>query len=385
MDTDEVIKKMRGTPGTRVLIGIQRPGVANILEFDIIREMIKIKSIPYAFKLDNGVGYIRIRQFNANTTTELREALDRLESEGITGLLIDLRSNPGGLLNEAVDTVNEFLGPNRLVVFTRGRMRDANREYNTRFNRMRTGYPVVTLINEASASAAEIFAGSLQDWDRGLVVGRPSFGKGSVQQLWPLFEGYGLKITISRYYIKSGRCIHKDLNDRLLRGETVSDEEREEIERANRENVYFTVNGREVLGGGGIVPDIIIDPVYMTNLDIDIRRLNLIFDFSVDYISRHGDSIDLNFRPNEALIEEFLAFGRSKGLTYEQAELDSSMAFITVSLTRDLIAKKFGESEGYKAGIPLDNQLMDALELFDRFTTLEQMFDYAARQRAMEN
>lgn len=384
MNTEDVIKKMRGEKGTRVLIGIQRPGVKNILDFDIIRDIIKIKSIPYAFKLDNGVGYIRVRQFNANTTIELRQALDRLEGEGMRGLLVDLRFNPGGLLNEAVDTVNEFIGPNKLVVFTKGRMREANREYYTMYNRMRSGYPVVVLINEASASASEIFAGSLQDWDKGLVVGKTSFGKGSVQQLYPLAEGYGLKVTISKYYIKSGRCIHKDINDKLLRGKKITKAERDAIDKEISEHTYFTVNGREVKGGGGIVPDIEIEQDRLTKLEMEIRRLNLLFDFSVDYYAKNKDSIDSNFDVNDKLINNFLDFGKTKGLSYEQTELDSAYNFIRVSLKKDIIDKKFGELEGYKAAIPLDKQLTEAINLFDRFKNLEEMFEYAAQQR-LEN
>ncbi|MCK9329634.1 MAG: S41 family peptidase [Candidatus Cloacimonetes bacterium] len=375
--TEDVIKKMRGEKGSRVLIGIQRPGVKEVLDFDIIRDIIKIKSIPYAFKLDNGVGYIRIRQFNANTTIELRQAIDDLENEGIKGLLIDLRFNPGGLLNEAVDTVNEFIGPDKLVVSTQGRLRETNREYFTRYNRMRSGYPVVVLINEASASASEIFAGSLQDWDKGLVVGKTSFGKGSVQQLYPLVEGYGLKVTISKYYIKSGRCIHKDINDKLLRGKEVTEEEKEAIEKENNEHLYYTVNGREVKGGGGIVPDIEISSERLTQLEMDIRRKNLFFDFSVDYYSKFKDEIEEDFIATPQLIEEFLTYGKGKGLTYESTQLDSAYNFIQISLSKDIIDKKYGEIVGYKKAIPLDTQLAEAIALFDKFETLEEMFEYA--------
>jgi carboxyl-terminal processing protease len=382
MPTDEVIKRMRGEKDTHVLIGISRPGVDNILYFDIIRDIIKIRSVPYAFKLDNGVGYIRIRQFNAQTTTELRRALDYLEEQGITGLLIDLRFNPGGLLNEAVDTVNEFIGPNRLVVFTRGRIREANWQYHTRYNRSRSGYPVVVLINEVSASASEIFAGSMQDWDRALVVGRPSFGKGSVQNLIPLPDGYGMKVTVSKYFIKSGRGIHKDLLDRLLRGEDISEEEQERIEKETQRNIYHTVNGREVLGGGGIVPDIDIPHVNLTNLERELRRLNIFFGFSVDYFSKHKDDITLDFMPDASLINEFIEYAVSRGLTYEADELEQSYDFIRITLAKDIIDRKFGEVEGYKVAIQLDSQLMKAIELFDRFSTQKEMFDYATTREA---
>ncbi|HPY96833.1 MAG TPA: S41 family peptidase [Candidatus Cloacimonadota bacterium] len=377
ISTDDVIKKMRGDKGTKVVITISRPGVNNPLDFEIIRDIIKIKSIPYAFKLDNGIGYVRIRQFNANTTQELRQSIDNLEKEGIRGLLIDLRFNPGGLLNEAVDTVNEFIGPNKLVVSTKGRLDYYNQNYNTRFNRMRTGYPVIVLVNEASASASEIFAGSLQDWDKGLVVGKTTFGKGSVQQLFPLSEGYGIKITISKYYIKSGRCIHKDINDKILKGKEVTADEKEMIEKDINEHIYKTVNGRTVYGGGGITPDIEIEQDKLTELEMEIRRLNLFFEYSIDYYTKNKQSITEDFVATDALIQDFLSFGKNKGLKYESSTLDSSYAFIRNSLTSSIIDKKFGEIAGYKAGLAIDRQLMDAISIFDKYPTLDKMFEYA--------
>jgi carboxyl-terminal processing protease len=253
--TDEAIKKMRGPVGTKVTLTISRPGNTELMDFEIIRETIKIKSVPYAFKLNNGVGYIRISQFSESTDKELKAALDTLETQSIRGLIIDLRFNPGGLLDQAIDTVNEFIGPNKLVVETKGRLQNSNRQYFTRFNRTPKNYPIVVLVNEASASAAEIFSGSLQDWDTGLVVGKPTFGKGSVQQLFPLSNGNGVKITTSYYYIKSGRCIHKEINDRILRGKEVTDAEKVEADKKNHDTEYTTVKGRVVYGGGRNKPE----------------------------------------------------------------------------------------------------------------------------------
>ncbi|MCL1827200.1 MAG: S41 family peptidase, partial [Candidatus Cloacimonetes bacterium] len=332
MPQEDVIKRMRGPKDTKVIIGIDRPGVPQLLEFNITRDIIKLKSIPYAFKLDNGVGYIKLRTFNAHTTTELREALNILESEGISGLLLDLRFNGGGLLTEAVDTVNEFIGPGKLVVSTKGRMPQSSYEIYTKANRMRSGYPIVVLINEASASASEIFAGSLQDWDKGLIAGKQSFGKGSVQQLVPLSQGYGLKVTVSKYYIKSGRCIHKDINDKLFRGKKVSQEERDAIAKDIEEHSYFTENGRRVKGGGGIVPDIEIDAQLLGTLERELRRNNLFFEYSIDYYTKHSDSLTLDFTPDENMMNEFLALATEKGITWEQTALDSAYTFIETSL-----------------------------------------------------
>jgi len=158
--TDDAIKKMRGPVGTKVILTIARPGIAEPMEFEITRETITIKSVPYAFKLNKDIGYIRISQFSEKTDNELKAALDTLETQGISGLIIDLRFNPGGLLDQAIDTVNEFIGPNKLVVETKGRLSNVNRQYYTRLPRNPKTYPIVVLVNEASASAAEIFAGN---------------------------------------------------------------------------------------------------------------------------------------------------------------------------------------------------------------------------------
>ena len=388
VDTDASIKLMRGDPGTKVIITILRPGVEKELDFEITREIITIKSIPYAFKMDNGLGYIRIRQFNAHTTKELRESLDNLENEGIRGLLIDLRYNPGGLLNEAIDTVNEFIGKDKLVVSTKGRIPQANQEYFTRYNKMRTGYPVVVLINGGSASAAEIFAGSMQDWDRALVVGETSFGKGSVQRLFTLSDGNGLKVTTAKYYINSGRCIHKDLNDKLLRDERVlaGDVPREEIEKMqeeakekSHEEVYHTSRGREVYGGGGITPDIEYTQSLLTKLGVELRRKSCIFNFSVDYMLKHEAEVTEDFEATDKIINEFLDFTRNDGIEFEQAEVDSSYSWIKNEIESNLIGRKFGDLASYKRAIRQDTQLQESLKLFDDYATLDQMFNHAAQ------
>jgi len=390
VSTDESITKMRGEPGSKVVISIIRPGVEEELEFEIIREIIKIHSIPYSFKLDNGIGYMRIRQFNANTTSDLREKLDDLETEGITGLIIDLRFNPGGLLREAINTVNEFIGKDKLVVFTKGRAPQTNMEYFTRYNRIRDDYPVVVLINSGSASASEIFAGSLQDWDRGLVVGQTSFGKGSVQRLFPLSDGNGIKITTAKYYINSGRCIHKDLNDKLLKDERVKngdiskeeiEEMQEEAEEKSHENVYYTNKGRKVFGGGGITPDIEIEQSVLTKLGVEMRRKNIFFNYSVNYLLEHDKDVTKNFKPSQKDVEELLKFAKSEEIEFEQVEVDSITGWIENELISNIIGRKFGDLERYKAVIKEDMQLQQTIEIFEKCSTLEEMFEYAEQRK----
>jgi len=378
--TDEAIKQMRGEVGTTVIITISRPGVSKPLEFKITRETIKIRSVPYSFKLTNGTGYIRISQFSENTAQDLRAALSSLEAEGITSLIIDLRWNPGGLLDQAVDTVNEFIGPGKLVVETKGRVNSANRQHFTRMNTKTRDYPIIVLVNEASASASEIFAGSLQDWDKGLVLGKTTFGKGSVQQLLPLINGNGIKITTAYYYIKSGRCIHKKINDRILLGQQVSDDDKAAEEELNLKQIYYTVNNREVYGGGGITPDIETASDLLTNFAMELRRGNNFFNFAVEYMVEHDHILDKNIVIDDGLMARFLGYIRSKDISYTPADLDSTDTYIRTVLKSELVRSAYGDQEAYKVTIALDKQLQHAIDLLNRFKTMDALFIHAAEE-----
>lgn len=378
--TDDAIKKMRGPVGTKVVLTISRPGVANVMDFEITREIIKIKSVPYAFKLDNGVGYVRISQFSESTSTELKTALDLLESQNIRGLIIDLRFNPGGLLDQAIDTVNEFIGPNKLVVETKGRLQSSNRQYYTRFNKTPKTYPIVVLVNEASASASEIFSGSLQDWDVGLIVGKTTFGKGSVQQLFPLSNGNGIKITTSHYYIKSGRCIHKEINDKILRGKEVTAAEKEEMDKKAHDTEYTTVKGRIVYGGGGITPDIEFSPDLLTNFGVELRRKNTFFNFAVDYMVKHNHQVRQDFTVDSETFDQFLDYIKKQEIKFSDADVDSTSSYIKTSLASEIVGKQYGDQEAYKITLGMDAQFQKTVELFDKFKTLDQMFAYAKQQ-----
>ncbi|MDY0152539.1 MAG: S41 family peptidase [Candidatus Cloacimonas sp.] len=374
--TDEAIKRMRGDVGSKVEITISRPGISEPLVFDIVRETIKIKSVPYSFKLENGTGYIRITQFSENTATELRAALSELEDVGISGLIIDLRFNPGGLLDQAVDTVNEFIGQNRLVVETKGRTE--NKQLYTRYNVKERDYPIVVLVNEASASASEIFAGSLQDWDKGLVMGKNTFGKGSVQQLIPLSNGNGVKITTAYYYIKSGRCIHKMSNDKLLKGQQLEKTDLEKEDEKNHEQVFYTANNRKVYGGGGILPDIIVDSDFLTLFGAELRRKNAFFNFTVDYMVQNDHKLADNFEVSDKIMNDFLSYAKKIEIKYNQADVDSANAYIRNTLKGEMVRKVHGDLAAYKVTIAQDKQLMEAVALFDRFKTQKDMFNYAA-------
>lgn len=375
--TEEAIRLMRGPEGTPVSFTVERPGIDTPLEFSIVRETIHINSVPYAFRLEEeGVGYIRIRNFNRSTAEDLSEALDRLEDEGICGLLLDLRGNPGGSLPEVVDCVNEFLGVDRLVVSTRGRTPEAEMEYRTRFNRIRPDYPVIVLIDRASASAAEIFAGSMQDYDRALVMGETSFGKGSVQKLVPLDQG-ALKITISKYYIKSGRCIHKDYNDRMLRGEDVSAEEREAFRKKNHAHVYYTEKGRVVYGGGGITPDIEVKPQKLTELAVRLLQEDIFFNYAVQYKTDHPEPVAEDFTPDDAMIDGCLAMAGDTGIDYDRSQAEQIRQWMRGYLGRRIVEVYHGSAAGQKNYLRYDAQSRAALEIFEQCETIDEMFQVA--------
>ena len=365
---DKAIRKMKGKKGTKVTLTIIRKGVKDPLDFTITRDIIKVPPISYAFKMDNGIGYIRIDQFSASTGQELEDALNKLESQGIRGLLVDLRNNPGGLLDQAVRTVDSFLGKDRLVVSTRGRIPRANTQYFTECDDYHSGYPIIVLISKWSASASEIFAGSMQDWDRALIVGETSFGKGSVQQLFPLSNGAGIKITTAKYYIKSGRCINKD---RKKGEEDLSEEEK-------KEHVYYTVKGRKVYGGGGITPDIKIEQRKLNKLASELRTKRVFFNYAVDYYSKHPN-ISKDFQVSDKLYNDFINFVKRDSIEIQNAQLDSISTWVRHQLQGQIIDKAYGREDAYKIYIKDDVQLQKALAIFDEASTLDEMFTLAKK------
>jgi len=256
-------------------------------------------------------------------------------------------------------------------------MPSANRQYLTRNPTKTRDYPIIVLVNEASASASEIFAGSLQDWDKGLVLGKTTFGKGSVQQLIPLINGNGIKITTAYYYIKSGRCIHKKSNDKILLGKEISASDISAEEELNLKQIYKTVNNREVYGGGGITPDIEVEGEPMTNFAVELRRQNTFFNFAVDYMVEKDHSISRNFVVDDALLNRFLSYASAHDIKYTEADLDSTRAYIRTVLKSELLRNVYGDLEAYKTTIQLDKQFQEAVALLNRFRSMEDLFAHA--------
>jgi carboxyl-terminal processing protease len=325
MSSEEASKLMRGERGTTVVLTIQREGVEEPLEYEVERAIIELTNVPYYGVMDGGIGYVRLSKFSKDSGKELRDALEDLKARGARGLIFDLRSNGGGLLDQAVETANLFLDQDKLIVYTQGRT-EVRREFHASSTPVFDDGPLVVLVNEGTASASEIVSGAIQDWDRGVIVGNTTFGKGLVQQIYGMPNDTYLKLTIAKYYVPSGRCIQKPerAKRQSARDETEAEEEEEqkEIVEAEEKEVFFTKGGRKVYGGGGIVPDIQIDVPKMKPMEISLERQSMFFNFAVSYVAKHPN-ISRDFEVEDQLLEEFRRFLKEKEFTYKsRLELD---------------------------------------------------------------
>jgi carboxyl-terminal processing protease len=390
--TQDAIKLLRGEPGTEVTITIAREGVEDF-EVTIERAIIKVESVPYAFMMDD-IGYVKIQNFSRTTADELHTKLDELALENPRGLILDLRWNPGGLLTAACEVSDMFLDPKDLIVYTKGRLQSQNTSYYSEgSNAQLKDVPVVVLLNGSSASASEIVAAAIQDHDSGLVVGKTSFGKGSVQSVFRLSEDQALKLTTAKYYTPSGRSIHKDHLkddsdfDLTALGEPI--EKEEEINREDKE-IFHTDSGRIVYGGGGVTPDIEIEQPIMEKFEFALERDTALFKFAHIWAVDH--EVDANFEASNQMLSEFNAFisDREKLAdyleVYEIAMTDSLLTanqeFIKHGLRREMMRKINGAEAAYLVAIEKDVQLHEALDLFEQAPTLDELLALAAQWEA---
>ena len=396
----QAIAKLRGPKGTEVHFKVGREGMDKPVEFSVVRDIIEIESVRYAFKIGD-IGYVRAINFAQDTADELEARLKELEAEGIKGLILDLRYNPGGLLRAARDVSQLFLDSGKKIVFTRGRTPRQNADYYSTQPKTKVfgdHYPVVVLINEGSASASEIVAGALQDWDAALIVGEPSFGKGSVQTVYPLSETEALKLTTAKYYTPSGRCIHNDAreagepardagapdeasDDEVTDGRVGDESDRIKEMAARRESpdpaeTFRTVGGREVFGGGGIVPDIIVSQPNLTDFAMDLERRNFFFRFAITHIAKHSEVHEVVVTPE--MIEDFKAQLADAEFEYEQETFDANYEYVERGIRRELARRLFGSKAAYLVTIEGDDQLKKALDLFEHGATVNELYVVSA-------
>ena len=363
--TDDAIKVLRGEPGSKVKLKIARPGVRELIPFELTRAIINIKAVPYAALLSDSIGYVRLADFSKTASKELGHAIDSLFSVGATKLIFDLRSNGGGLLGEGRDVSDLFLPPGDVIVRTSGRIPDSQREYVAETPDTHGQFPLVVLVDRGSASAAEIVAGALQDWERGLIVGDTTYGKGSVQTIHPLGPDIAVKITTAFWYTPSGRCINRpyDKESAVIQDSTQT-----------TTKAFHTLGKlhRTVYGGGAIVPDVYVAYAKLSSLAARTTR-EAFFDFAVDYANTHP-GLTADFRADSAVLEQFRDYLKTtKKMDFSPADFDSSQGIFVREIEREVMAKLLGMRGDYEARMRRDEHVLKAIELLKPVRTSQEL------------
>ena len=315
--TDQVSELLKGQPGTEVTIKVKRYGVEKPIEFKLKREKVKIDNIPYATVFDNGIGYVSLGSFTKNAGSEMKQHLVEMKKEhDLKGFIIDLRGNGGGLMNEAVDIVNLFIPKGKPVVSTKGKSQHAGSVYHTNNQPVDEQVPVAILVDGGSASASEIVAGSIQDYDRGVIIGQRTFGKGLVQNILPLSYNTQMKVTIAKYYIPSGRCIQEIDYSKNKKQDTLTSH-LSPLTSDTLGKPFKTEAGRTVYEGHGIMPDVKIEPKQYATATAYLYAKNYIFDYATKYVSEHKTIAPAKeFKIDDATYNDFMAFVKEKGFSY---------------------------------------------------------------------
>ena len=394
INNEDVRKKLRGKAGTKVKVSILRPGIIKLQDYVITRDKIPIYSVDTHFMIDNGTGYISVSRFSETTYDEVLSALNDLNSKGMKQLIFDLRGNPGGYLNQAVKISDLFLDGKKKIVYTKGRRAEFNEEYFSGESSPFEKLPLIILVNKGSASASEIVSGALQDWDRGLIVGETTFGKGLVQRQFTLPDNSALRLTISQYFTPSGRLIQRDYKNKKDKDEYYSqagnkkEEEGDNLDhKAEGDSslkVYKTNGGRIVYGGGGITPDYIIKTEDITDYTSELLKNNLFYLFVLKYLDNHTAEIktkyhnDFNiflsdFKISSGTLKDFTDFASSKNVKMNEEGFKKDNAYITARLKAQ-IARNFWKNEGwYQVLVKTDNQIAKAETLFQEAKDLAKL------------
>jgi carboxyl-terminal processing protease len=369
--TDEVVRKLRGPKGSQVTITIRRAGLDEPLRMTITRAEIPTYSVRYAFMLAPEVGYVFLADFTHTSSRELKSAIERLEKQGMKKLLLDLRGNPGGVLEQSVDVADVFLERGSKVVYTRGRTSSSAQDYVAPGDGLHFDKPLVVLVNRGSASASEIVAGAIQDHDRGLIIGQRTWGKGLVQSVYTLPYGAGLALTTAKYYTPSGRWIQRDYSD-LLAYVNPDDSETpvlEDPEPQKKEGeVFYTDAGRVVYAAGGITPDVLVKNNRESKLLTQVLARNLPFTFAVNWLVKHPDvPRDVTITP--AIREEFFRFAEaSKFSTAEELNRewneDPNRQLVDLAIRIELVNAKYGLEAGWAVRATGDSQIQKAVTQF---------------------
>lgn len=396
LSSNDASKKLRGPKGTKVRVGIKRPNVDEIMTFEITRDDIPLYTVEAAIMMDKNTGYIAVNKFGMNTHKEMQEATQKLRDLGMRQLVLDLRGNPGGVLDEAVKMANLFISGTpqspKKIVYTKARKPELEEEYFAMGPATFASIPLIVLVNNGSASASEIVSGAVQDWDRGLIVGETSFGKGLVQRQWVLSDRSALRLTIARYYTPSGRLIQRD-----YKGKDAAEYRREAFERDEEEGenlthekdavkdstheTFRTFGGRTVYGGGGITPDYVVKPAPLTATTADMMRRDIFFRSIRPYLDNgamklkeeYGDNLKRfldRYQVPESMINDLKDFAVKNGVKVDEKDFEKDLDFIKARM-KAYVARHLWSNDGwYAVMLTVDTQYRKAMTLFPEATKL---------------
>ncbi len=379
---EQVMKRLRGAKGIAVDLTILRPSSKSLINFHVVRDRINLFSVDAFLLYDNETGYINLTRFSETTTDEMITALKDLTSKGMKRLVLDLRNDPGGYLTQAAKVADLFIAGNKMIVYTKGRIKNFDEEFRASKTYPYEKIPLIVLVNRGTASASEIVSGAIQDWDRGLIVGETTFGKGLVQRAFELSDGSAVRITIARYYTPSGREIQRSYKDKKKYFEEIMG--RQEPQGANVDHKtekdsikpkYKTASGRIVYGGGGITPDYFVENQKVSNYSVELRKNNAYYRFVRKMMDKNGSQIksqyqnDLQkfvkgFRIGEEQMQSFIKFARSLKVKFDSkgyfADKEEIRARLKAFVARDI----FKNNGWYLTLLQYDSQFQKAISLF---------------------
>jgi carboxyl-terminal processing protease len=371
---DGVKQQLRGPRGSKVTVTIRRPNVEEPFDLIIARDKIPIYSVVASFMLDEKTGYVALSRFAKTTADELQQALTELSRQGMQQLLLDLRSNSGGYLDQAVAVVDKFLVSRKVIVSTRGRIIGADETFESTEDTPYARLPLIVLINSGTASASEIVAGAIQDWDRGLIVGETSFGKGLVQSQIELNDQSAIRITIARYYTPSGRLIQRPYENGIaeyyLGNQDESETQRLRDDSLSRSQVFLTSKGRKVYGSGGIQPDVLVKSGLVSPFTSLLLSKRLFFEFGSRYAQEHPElksdfqGFVSNFLVTVTLINQFKKFVQQSGLEIKEDEFARDIEYVNLLLKSEIARNLWDSGKYYEVFVRGDLQVQEALKSF---------------------
>lgn len=384
---DDAVAKLRGPKGSVVEFKVARTGIDELIPFKLVRDEIHVKSVRTSYLMDGGIGYVELRVFSENTTSELRTAVDDLRKQGMKGLIIDVRGNPGGLLDQAISASDLFLSRGQPVSELRGRVAGMNQKFVAQSPDQYPGLPVVVLTGGQTASASEILAGALQDHDRALVVGEQTFGKGLVQTLFQLPAGHWLKMTTARWYTPVGRSIQRPQAAALLAEEGEGPETGVEGESARPLETFRTDGGRTVYGGGGITPDLLVEPDKFTDEEIEFvkavqkygsKYYDLLYQYAIDYHRQHPD-LKPGFPVTTDLLEGFYRLLNSNGIPVSRDLFRGASRWVSQDLGYQVTYARWSPQEARKRANAEDPQVRVASQLLRESSSPQVLFQQAEK------